>query len=306
MTPAQRQRGVALLTAMLLVAMATVIATDVIWEDNLRLRRASNMLYLDQATQYALGAEAWAADTLRVDLSESKNDHLNEVWAVDLPPLPVDGGYIEGILIDMQGRFNLNNLVLTDGSPNEIQLDLFRRLLTTLELEPRLATVVLDWLDPDVEVSFPDGAEDDVYTSVDPPYRAANGPITSTSELLAMNGFDLNAYRALKPHVAALPIGTTINVNTASAVVLASLSDDLSLMQAEGMVEARLDAPYEGLEQFEAQVPPELMAWLSDATSYFQAETRVTLGTTRFTMYSLLERDQSGAVRTRVRKFGAE
>lgn len=306
MNVTRRQRGVALLTAMLLVAMATVIATDVIWEDNLRLRRAGNMLYMDQATQYALGAEAWAGDTLRTDLDESTIDHLNEIWALDLPPLTVDGGYIEGILYDMQGRFNLNNLIQPDGSPNTIQVELFRRLLTTLELEPALATVVVDWLDPDVEVSFPDGAEDDVYTSVDPPYRAGNGPITSTSELLAMNGFDLAAYRALAPHVAALPIGTTINVNTASSVVLASLSDDLSLLQAEGMVEAREDAPYEGLEQFENQVAPELVAWLSDSTSYFQAETRVTLGTTRFTMYSLLERDQSGAVRTRVRKFGAD
>ena len=79
----------------------------------------------------------------------------------------------------MQGRFNLNNLVTPEGAENREALREFQNLLTVLELEPKWADILADWLDPDTQPNFPDGAEDNVYISQTPPYRAANGPITS-------------------------------------------------------------------------------------------------------------------------------
>ena len=113
-----RQRGVALITAVLMVALATMLAVDVGFRGFLDQRRSGTLFALDQGYEIALGAEAWAADFLRRDLIETRTDHLGETWARPLPPLPIEGGTVEGRLEDLQGRFNLNNLVHADGTAN--------------------------------------------------------------------------------------------------------------------------------------------------------------------------------------------
>ncbi|MEM9058165.1 MAG: type II secretion system minor pseudopilin GspK, partial [Pseudomonadota bacterium] len=298
------QRGVALITAVLIVAMATVIGTQIIWLDQLQMRRGANLIAMDQAVQYALGGEAWAADILRTDREESEIDFPGEVWALDIAPIPVPGGQIEGSLEDLQGRFNINNLITPTGEVNPVQLAVFERMLVELELDPLLAVRVADWLDLDAEPGFPDGAEDDVYTSQTPGYRPPNGPVTSTSELLSILGMEKAAFDLLNPHLTALPVGSAVNINTATPLVLTALSDDITLLEAEGIVQARLEQPFEGIDEFSGRVDAQLA--LSDRTRYFRSTARVTLGTVQVTMYSLLERDDTGGVATRLRTFGSQ
>ena len=125
-------------------------------------RRSANLFALDQGFEIALGAEAWAADFLRKDAQESQTDHLGEAWAQPLPPLPIDEGVgtVEGRLEDMQGRFNLNNLVFADGTTNAEAVQQLERILAMLEIEPTWAAAMADWIDADVQPGFPDGAED--------------------------------------------------------------------------------------------------------------------------------------------------
>src|SRR4029077_12156653 len=119
-------------------------------------------------------------DILRQDMVDSpQSDNLGEIWATELPPLPVDGGTIQGRLEDLQGRFNLNNLINDRGLPDPVALKQFERLLSLLEIDATLAGGVLDWLDPDTDVRFPNGGEDTTYAAADPPYRAANTEITT-------------------------------------------------------------------------------------------------------------------------------
>ena len=94
-----------------------------------------------------------------------------------------------------------------------------------LEIEPAWAPVIADWIDIDSDPGFPDGAEDAVYTSLTPPHRAANMPITRASEIMVMNGFGAERYAKLAPYITALPAGTGLNVCTASGIVLDSLVD---------------------------------------------------------------------------------
>jgi general secretion pathway protein K len=116
MSTVDSQRGVALIMAIIVVAIGTMIAVNLIWRGTLDLRRTESALAADQGLMYVQGAEAWAADILRQDLVDSpESDHLGEQWAIELPPLPVDGGTITGRLEDLQGRFNLNNLIGADG-----------------------------------------------------------------------------------------------------------------------------------------------------------------------------------------------
>lgn len=302
------QSGVALVMAIIVVAIGTMIAVNLIWRGTLDLRRTESALAADQGLMYVQGAEAWAADILRQDLVDSpESDHLGELWATELPPLPVDGGVITGRLEDLQGRFNLNNLIGADGKENALARRQFERLLTSLEADPALAGAVIDWLDPDTELRFPTGGEDVVYSDADPPYRTANSTITSTSELMAVAGFDRDTYRRLAPYITVLPQGTKLNVNTASDVVLASLSDDIDIATATSLVEQRGEAEFVDINQtFEGLVEPDVLKDIDGVSEHFLLTATVTLGKNQLTMRSVLQRDRSGITRAVFRSFGVE
>lgn len=307
--PAQ-QSGVAILTAMLVVAVATIVATNLFWRSALDQRRTGAALAADQGLLLLQGAEAWAGDILREDIQSSgpESDHFGEIWAIELPPLNVDGeGTISGRMADLQGRFNLNNLVGPDGQTDPVVLAQFGRLLAALELDPALASIVADWLDLDTDPGFPNGGEDEVYSGAELPYHTPNLAITSISELLAMAGMNQDIYFVLAPHLAALPSGTKINVNTASAPVIASLGDLVGLNQAEQLVEDRGGADFVNVQEtFEGLVEPEMLQRIDGVSEYFQLRGRISIGTTQYTMYSLLHRDPSGVVRSLFRSLGSE
>ncbi|MEM6638673.1 MAG: type II secretion system minor pseudopilin GspK, partial [Pseudomonadota bacterium] len=221
----KRQRGVALLAAMMLLVIAMTLISSTMWDSHIEVRRTGGMLALEQGRQYALGGEAWAAEILNEDARQSEVDSLEELWAADAPAFPIDGGQIVGQIEDMQGRFNLNNLISATGERDEAWYLVFQRLLESLNVDPQIADQVVDWLDPDPDVSFPVGAEDDAYTGNTPAYRTANGFITHPSELLALEAMTREVYDVLRLHITALPPGTTVNVNTATGPVLAALSE---------------------------------------------------------------------------------
>ena len=155
-----RSRGVALITAMLISAIATMVAANLAWDNALDVRRSMVLMARDQAINVALGAESWVITILHQDLEASETDHLGEIWASELPGLPIENGEVFGAIEDLQGRFNVNNLVDNEGRVDEESLEQFRRLLTALEIDPRLAGIAADWIDSNVDAAFPDGAED--------------------------------------------------------------------------------------------------------------------------------------------------
>ena len=304
----QRQRGVALLTAILIVAVGTLLATNLLWRSTLDQQRTASALASDQGLQYALGAEAWVGDILQQDLEESPDsDHFGEFWAASIDPLPIDGGYIVGAVEDLQGRFNINNLVTAQGAEDEIMVAQFERLLQLMDLDPSLAGAVVDWLDPDSEPRFPNGGEDDAYARADPPYRVANGMITSPSELMAINGFDAESYALIAPYVTALPVGTLLNVNTASEILLASLSDEIDLNIATSLVEQRGDSEFTSVQTtFQGLVSEQMLPRLDGVTDHFLLVGQVTIGDTSLRIRSVLQRHTSGITRTLFRSFGVE
>jgi general secretion pathway protein K len=308
MTSRRSQRGIAAIMAILIVAIGTMIAVNLVWQGRLDQRRAEAALAADQGLLYVQGAEAWAADILRQDLVDSPDaDHLGEEWAIELPPLPVDGGAIQGRLEDLQGRFNLNNLIARDGTENELMRKEFERLLALVDVDPALAGAVVDWLDADTDLRFPNGGEDVSYSSSDPPYRTANSMITSVSELLAISGMDRESYGRLAPYLAALPQGTKLNVNTASNVVLASLSDDIDIGTAESLVEQRAGAEFLDIDNtFAGLVEPDVLQTIDGVSEHFLLTATVTLGTNQLTMRSVLQRDRSGITRALFRSLGVE
>ncbi|MDX1404041.1 MAG: type II secretion system minor pseudopilin GspK [Woeseiaceae bacterium] len=302
----RNDRGVALITAMLITAMATMLAANLAWDNALDVRRTMVLLNRDQAIQVALGAESWVAGVLRQDLEDSETDHLGEIWATELPGLPIEGGEVFGAVTDLQGLFNINNLVDENGAVVEESLQQFQRLLTALGIDPRLAGIAADWLDSDIDAAFPDGAEDPIYTGMIPPYRTANQPLSSISELAALEGMDKAIFDVLVQHVTALPGRTGINVNTAPAAVLQSLSEDISPADVESLIAEREAGGFADLESsFSALLTPDVVNELEESTRYFQLKVVVRIDTVRITFVSLLQRGARGDVTPILRSLGS-
>ena len=306
-----KQRGVALITAIVLVAIATVLAVHIGTRASLDMRRTAGLVALDQGWHVALGAEAWAIEVLKDDAEDSQNDNLSEAWAQPLPPLPVDGGEVRGALEDMQGRFNVNNLVTSEGLANELAIGRFERLLSYAGADPRWSRILADWIDSDTVPGFPDGAEDGAYLAQSPSYRAANGPISTVTEMLALPGMTQDEFQRIRPYIAALPTGTKINLCTAPGPVLAALVEggtdfgDVDILQSN-----RRDGCFPTIADLQATLDTSvfqaLQREISETSNWFRAVTAVRIGTSELTLYSLIERSSAGGGRTVVRSTGTE
>jgi general secretion pathway protein K len=300
----QRHRGVALLTVLLVVALATTTAVAMASRQQLDIRRTENTLYQGQALMYLYGVESWSQQFLAKDRRNNEIDHNGEDWATRLPPLPVEGGQVQGFLEDLQGRFNLNALSLS-GESGKLARERFERLLRQLEINPEITNTIQDWLDKDIEARFPAGAEDDFYLGLDPAYRTANQNMISPSELLLLKDLDKEIYEKLRPYVTTLPANTPININTASAEVLLSLADELTKAGIESLLKKREDKAYNSVEDFlaeeifaEKKIPPE---GLSVSSDYFLMRAQADIGHVQQTLTSIFMRDNKGKIQTILR-----
>jgi general secretion pathway protein K len=210
----------------------------------------------------------------------------------------------------MQGRFNLNNLVTADRGINEKQVDLFRRLLVRVGAQERWAGMMADWLDDDTVPHGVDGAEDGTYLSQSPPYRSANVLVTTTTEMMALPGMTREEFEKIRPYVAALAVGTTINLCTAKAPVLAALVEGgADFGDAELLSANRKEGCYptkEMLRSMDQAGFPAVSELVGENSDWFRAVTAVRIGTSEFTLYSLIERQQGSSIRTVLRSSGTE
>ncbi|HEY0766720.1 MAG TPA: type II secretion system minor pseudopilin GspK [Steroidobacteraceae bacterium] len=323
--PPRGQRGIALLVAILLVALGTIIAAAVAYENATTMRRGAATYAFDEALLIEQGAEALAAYGLRqIAQTDSTHTYPGQGWEKPVGPFEVvPGVMLEASLEDLQGRFNLNSLVKDDGTPDPIEVDAFRQLLARLGLETKWAGYLIDWIDADTMPSNPDGAEDSVYMGQTLPYRTANRYITSTSELLALPGFGRDRYVKLAPFVTALPSGTKLNVCSAPGEVLdAFLGSGHSEFGAEpgGIAKSREGTKgcFPTLSNYQAAFDPRV--WAAGASqkfqqnsSYFRLTSFITIGSAEFNLYSLLYQDTgqggqggSGSVRAIQRSFTSD
>ncbi len=348
-----KSRGVALIIALILVALATILATKLSFDGWLERRRTIGIIATEQAFQFGLGAEALAAEALS-EIGQSGNTQtagagatksqspvtqpvtpgqsasqvtLAQPWAQPTQPLPITApddpegepiGTLQGAIEDMSGRFNLNNLAhIIAGPGNQPQQDpfplqQFQRLLAAVGLETKWAGIARDWIDADDQPGEPDGAEDAVYTSQNPPYRTGNWPMLSPTELMNMPGFGADRYRKIAPYVTALPTASAqINLCTAPGVVIESLADNLNgeySRSPEVLANGRQTGCFPDKTTFANVLGSKLAQTLAgkynDTSSYFRLTTRVMLGTTEFTLYSLLWRSPTGKVTPLLRTFG--
>jgi general secretion pathway protein K len=318
-SPPARQRGIAMLVAILLVALGTIIAAAVAYESAMTARRGTATFSFDEAVLVSQGAEALAGYGLRLMMQSSKTSSsgaagpditlsggISGQWAQPVGPLEVVPGVtLEATLEDMQGRFNLNWLVSSSqganlGKPDPIMVEAFRQLLQLAQVDPKWADMVVDWIDRDNNPQT-QGAEDSAYLGQNPPYLAANQYITSTSELLALPGFGRDNYLKLEPYISALPPNTNLNVCTAPHLVLDAFNKGtVNFQDPEALAKNRANAPgcfpskTDLANTFDPQTLGQIQGRLQQTSQYFRLQSLVTIGTAEFNLYSLLYMDSQG------------
>jgi general secretion pathway protein K len=331
------QRGVALVVALLVFGLCAALMVAMQREFTLFAQRGANLFLQDQGYAYLRGAEELAAVALVMDYDADQSraqprDDRSELWAQQATPYPLDeGGWLVGSLQDLQGRFNLNALAaapteVDEGAATErftAAEEFFIRLLQALPDAPlgqteavAVTRAIGDWLDAD-GIPRAYGAEDDVYFSQSPPYRAANRPMASVSELRAVANVTPQLYLALAPLVTVWPrTPAPLNIHTAALPLLRAVNGDgdlapLSEAQGEALLQTQeeqggfadvtafLENPVFG-DKSTAKV----LGLLGESTSWFLLSAEVEVAERKMRLYSVLQRDKR-EVRPVVRAMGS-
>ena len=291
-----RQRGIALITVILIVALATTVASFVAWRQQVWTRQVENLRDAAQSGAVARAGVDWAGAILSEDRRQNQVDHLGEGWAQHVV-LPVERGRVAGGLSDQQARFNLNNLVRGaqgQGQASISDIAAFKRLLDLLELPAGLADALVDWLDADSQPNGGDGAEDAYYLALPEPYFPANRPLVDLAELRLVRGFDTASVEKLAPFVSVLPVPTPINVNTAGAEVLSAVIPGLNLDEARALTADRGNGS-QTLAEFRGKLSAAQALGLQEsllgvASDYFQVDLHVEFGRVRQRYLALYQR----------------
>jgi len=245
------QSGVALITILLVVVIATVLGVSMVTEQKFAINRAQTTFGQTVARQYALGGEELARQILHQDFVDSPDtDHLGENWALEVSKFEFEDGEVIFHIEDLQAKFNLNSLI-QNGAGGQIAQQRFIALLSDLALDRSFADRIIDWIDLNETVS-PLGAESYDYLGLERPYRSADKLMVDSSELRLIFELEKEQYQALLPFVTSLMNpATNININTITPQMMVVLAPGLSLDIAESIVSNRNDGnPYESVAGF--------------------------------------------------------
>ena len=322
-----RQRGVAVVTALLLTTLAISIVASLFWQQQVQVRSMENQRLHLQTKWILRGALDWASLVLRQDAYTSQYTSLDQVWATPLAETRLDQ-YIErervegenfdaslsGNIIDATSRYNLANLA-RDRIKDEEQVRIFGRLLDNLRLDARLANRIADFVAQGQQVGMPAGAQGQqggqpagaggasgvggaTVPSTLPPVPPVNGvpiPVLRVDDLLAVQGVTQEVMAKLRPFLIVLPYGTDatkLNVNTVPAELLSAIVPNMSLSQANSLVARRKTAAWRTPADFKSQVPGgDALADTWDIKSrWFIVQSRIRLDRAALNAESLIER----------------
>lgn len=310
----QKQKGVALLTILIMVVLATILAASIFKAQQASLDETKLLLRQDQALLYAQSAEFFFSELLVQDAKDNQIDHLAENWAQPFPLFPVQDGAISGQIFDEQRKFNINSLLKEDGSKNEEAIQFFKNILIRSELDPQLVDAFIDWQDADEDTVGAMGAENSYYRGLKDGFLAANDKFNSVQQLQWVRGMTPEAYIRLAPYVTALPNRLSkMNLNTVDPFLLSCLTENLNptsvqntLLQKRKNLEyfSNLDElwvlePFSSINAEQRTIFKDLFAGQSQ---YFTAEIVVNLSERRRVMSSHLYR-QGQTVQTYQRSW---
>ncbi len=305
-----RQKGIALISVLLVFALASLLIGHLVTAAARDLQRSANYQGARQAFWYAMGGETLGRQILHedyqqdVDADAEPSDGLVDNWAQPLEEFEIDQGALRLQINDLQARFNLNNIIDQNGTVDSKQQQQLVWLLETLDVPTNLAAVIVDWLDKD-EVTSSGGKEDDLYLEKTPAFVSANTAMADVSELRQLDGMTTEYYQRLAPYVTALPKSTdaqpgaeskatSININTVSEQVFSSFGENISLSQAQSVLSAQLSKKYTAQNEFDPSSFGGISTNISYTSEYFEILIAANFDKRWSYLRSVVHRDDKG------------
>ncbi|OAL83539.1 general secretion pathway protein GspK [Acinetobacter sp. SFD] len=286
----KQQQGIALITILVMVALATILAATIAKRQAATAESTAYLMRQNQSLIYAKSAEAFFSELLVDDAENAAEvDHLQETWAQPMPAFPVEDGYVSGIIQDESGKFNLNSLVTAEGTVNENAKVWFELILKRAGLPAQLSEAVIDWQDENEIPSGSMGAESNYYQGLPNAALPPNAKFHSVEELKLIRGFEENKYKLIESYLTAAPMqDSTVNINTASAFLLASMDEKLDVNAVQQLLDQRQANlehfsnvselwALEPFAQVEAAKRNVLNSLLGVQSNYFKAQIEVVL-----------------------------
>lgn len=286
----KQQQGIALITILVMVALATILAATIAKRQAATAESTAYLMRQNQSLIYAKSAEAFFSELLVDDAENAAEvDHLQETWAQPMPAFPVEDGYVSGIIQDESGKFNLNSLVTAEGTVNENAKAWFELILKRAGLPAQLSEAVIDWQDENEIPSGSMGAESNYYQGLPNAALPPNAKFHSVEELKLIRGFEENKYKLIESYLSAAPMqDSTVNINTASAFLLASMDEKLDVSAVQQLLDQRQANlehfsnvselwALEPFAQVEAAKRNVLNSLLGVQSNYFKAQIEVVL-----------------------------
>ncbi|MDF0534570.1 type II secretion system minor pseudopilin GspK [Shewanella yunxiaonensis] len=327
----RKQRGVALIVVLLVVAIIAVLAVSISGRNQVSVRRTINMAEYDQAYWYAISAEELARKVLKQDLDDAEGRvHLQQYWALSNAVFPAEVGQIGGTISDLRSCFNLNSLSQTSTTNKNTQVETlpvaakqYKALLEDIGIDEfnaeRLMYTLKDYLDADTDIGTY-GAEDDDYEARKVPYRAANTLMSDRSELRAVLGYSQEIYRKLLPYVCVIPGNNTqvLNVNTVkveqAALLAAMLENKISVGEAESIINQRASSGFDKVDDFWQQGSLASIASQDDqmkssfavSSKFFMLDGRAKVDDAVFHMQSVLHVIGGNKLEVLTRQYGGQ
>ncbi len=331
MIKASLQKGVALITVMLIVALIAILATQMTARLQLQMQRTTNVGSNQQAYWYAMGAEAFAKGILRKSFEDSEEvTNLEQIWAQGENTFPVDFGEITGEITDLHSCFNLNALRTDNNDENNQNTKKsaarkgFEELLIALNIEgvgnfeaESMADALTDWLDADGSISSAGGAEDNDYAAKEFPYLAANNYLASIGELRVIEHFSVAVINKLKDYACVLPNTNLnkVNVNTIAQDRVEILVGMLGISQndASQVLSSREDDGFENIDDFfalkelsKAEISAEQKEQFTVKSEYFKLKTTASFNNSYFAMNSVIQVENKNKINVISRRIGRD
>lgn len=304
------ERGAALLSVLLLVAVMAVIAATALDRLTVATRIASSAATVDQGRAFAMAAEQITLRRIaNLKSREPGKLSLSGDWLGRDIILPLPSGEGRVKLRDENNCFNLNSLA-AETLPGRLTqrrqaVAQFAALMTAVGVNAGqaapIAGAAADWIDSD-NVVGPLGAEDAAYRSMVGGYLPANRKMADVSELRAVRGVTPKIYARLRPWICVLPVAEPVklNVNTLTVaqapLVTMLLPDDISLSAARAALAARPAGGYGSSVRFwksgplRGIDPPVDVAEQVGVTSRWLAlSTRIAMGEGQLAVQSLID-----------------
>ena len=321
----QKQRGLALVTVMLVVALCVVIAAEMTTKQSYQIQRAQNLFERQQAFWYAMGSEHFVKSLLKDTLEKDKGVfNLSQPWAVTGMSFPVDQGLIEGEIHDLYACFNLNSLYQKDvpGDQLKFRKEVFVRYLENLNIQSEmshddLAANLYDWLDED---DYPKGAvgyDGDMYASLPFPYLSANSPLAHESELRVIYGFDVTVMTQLDKRFCVIPdsYDFMFNINTMDQeqpeLLMAVL--DMDKNKIEEIFSERAEEGFEKVDDFinlnvlnEHKDKANFNKYFTLNSKFFKLITNAQYNDMKFALTSVIQMNDQSQPLIIARRFGGK